>query len=56
MQISGRAHEGWMTVIPLSVFVFVVIVALGGPSAFVNVVSLWVVDVIAYAAHWMKSL
>jgi hypothetical protein len=56
MQISGRAHEGWMTVVPLSVFVFVVIVALGGPAAFVNIVSLWVVDVVTYAAHLLKDL
>jgi len=45
-----------MTVVPLSVFVFVVIVALGGPAAFVNVVSLWVTDLVTYAAHWIKNL
>ena len=56
MQISGKTHEGWMTVVPLSVFAFVVIVALGGPSAFVNVVSLWLVDVFTYVAHWLKGL
>ncbi len=56
MQISGKTHEGWMTVVPLSVFAFVVIVALGGPSAFVNVVSLWLVDVVTYVEHWLKGL
>jgi hypothetical protein len=56
MQISGKGHEGWMTFVPLSVFVLVVIVTLGGPSAFVNVVSLWVVDVVTYVAHWLKDL
>jgi hypothetical protein len=56
MQISGKAYESWMTVIPLSVFVFVVIVTLGGPEAFMNIVSLWVADAIAFVAHWLKNL
>jgi len=56
MQTSGKATEGWMTIIPLSVFVFVVIVAMGGPTAFVNVVSMWVVDIVGYLAHWLKDL
>ena len=56
MQISGKAHEGWMTVIPLSVLLFMVIVALGGPSGFMSIVSLWVVDAFAYVAQWLKNL
>jgi hypothetical protein len=32
MQTSGKPHEGWMTFIPLSVFIMFVIVALGVPS------------------------
>lgn len=56
MQTSGRAHEGWMAVIPLSVFIFVVMVMFGGPVAFMNVVSIWASDVASYIGHWMKNL
>jgi hypothetical protein len=56
MDTSGKPYEGWMTVIPLSVFVFVVVVALGGPAAFVNVVSNWAGDIASYLTHWMKHL
>ena len=56
METSGKAHEGWMTVIPVSVFIFVVVVTLGGPTAFMNVVSLWVTDFASYVAHWLKNL
>jgi hypothetical protein len=56
METSGKAHEGWMTVIPLAVFVFVMIVALGGPTSFVNIVSMWAVDLVAFVAHWIKDL
>jgi hypothetical protein len=45
-----------MTLIPLSVFIFVVIVTLGGPTAFMNVVSNWVTDAVAAVAHWLKDL
>ena len=56
MQISGKGREGWMTVIPLSVLLFTVMVALGGPSAFMSIVSLWVVDVFDYVTRWLKYL
>lgn len=56
MDTSGKAHEGWMAVIPLSVFVLVVMVMFGGPVAFMNVVSLWVADVASYVGHWIKDL
>jgi hypothetical protein len=56
MQISGRVREGWMTVIPLSVLLFIVIVAFGGPSVFMSIVRLWVVDALAYVAQWLKNL
>jgi hypothetical protein len=56
MDISGKPHEGWMTVIPVSVFLLIVIVALGGPVAFVNTLSLWVSDVLTASASWLKNL
>lgn len=45
-----------MTVIPVSVFLLIVIVALGGPVAFVNTLSLWVSDLLTGAASWLKNL
>jgi hypothetical protein len=56
MDTSGKPHEGWMTVIPVSVFLFIVVVALGGPAAFVNVVTLWVTDIASYVVGWIKHL
>ena len=56
MDTSGKAHEGWMTVIPVSVFLLIVIVVLGGPVAFVNTLSLWVRDILTAAASWLKNL
>jgi hypothetical protein len=56
MDTSGTTREGWMTVIPLSIFVLVVIAALGGPTAFVNTVSIWVTDMTTYVVALMKSL
>ena len=45
-----------MTVIPVSVFLLIVIVVLGGPVAFVNTLSLWVSDMLTAAASWLKNL
>jgi hypothetical protein len=56
MDISGKPREGWMTVIPVSVFLLIIIVALGGPEAFVNTVSLWVSDVLSAAFAWIKQM
>ena len=56
MDTSGKPHEGWMTVIPVSVFLLIVIVVLGGPVAFVNTLSLWVSDMLTAAASWLKNL
>jgi hypothetical protein len=56
MNTSGTSHEGWMTVIPVSVFLLIVIVALGGPVAFVNTLSLWIADMLTAAASWLKNL
>ena len=56
MDISGKSHEGWMTVIPVTVFLLVVVVALGGPAAFVNTVSLWVTDLLTTIVAWVKGI
>jgi hypothetical protein len=51
---SGRSHEGWMSLIPLSVLLFIVMVALGGPEAFVNMAVSFASDALAYTASWVK--
>ncbi len=45
-----------MTVIPVSVFIFVVMVMFGGPAAFMNVVSLWLGDLTRFVGNWIRHL
>ena len=54
MRTSGQSHEGWMSVIPLTVLIFIVTVALGGPEAFINTVAGFATDAIAYTASWIR--
>jgi hypothetical protein len=56
METSGKPTEGWMTLVPLTVFIFIVIFALGGPTSFMNTVSNWVFDVGSYLSRWVRSL
>ena len=56
MEISGKSNEGWMTVVPATVLILIVIVALGGPEAFVNALSDWSTDVVSHIAGWLKNL
>ena len=56
MRTSGQSHEGWMALIPLSVLLFVVMVALGGPDAFVRTITTFAADVIMYGSRWLQSL
>ena len=53
--ISGQSHEGWMAFIPLTVLLFIVVVVLGGPEAFVNTIGSFAIDAIAYGTNWLKS-
>ena len=55
MRTSGQSHEGWMALIPLSVLLFIVMVALGGPDAFVSTVTSFATDAIAYTARWIRN-
>lgn len=52
MDTSGRPHEGWMIVIPGTVFLMFVVLALGGPVGFVNTLSLWAVEM----ASWFSGV
>ena len=55
-EISGKPNEGWMTLVPVTVLVLVVVIALGGPEAFVNTLSSWATDLVGYSAGWLKHL
>jgi hypothetical protein len=44
-----------MALIPLTVLLFIVVVVLGGPEAFVDTIGSFAVDAIAYATNWLKS-
>jgi hypothetical protein len=56
MESQGRPTERWMTLVPLTVFVFIVVVALGGPADFVRTVGNWTSDFLAFVTRWLKEL
>jgi hypothetical protein len=56
MDASGSPREGWMTFIPMTVLLFIVVYVMGGPSRFVNVVAYWVIDMTTSVANWLKHL
>lgn len=56
MRTSGRSHEGWMSLIPLSVLLFIVVVAFGGPEAFMRIVASFASDAMAFTASWIRQL
>jgi hypothetical protein len=56
MNTSGKPREGWMTVVPVSVFIFVVVVALGGPNNFFRTIALWGEDVMKAVGTFFKQL
>lgn len=43
-----------MTIIPGSIFLLFVVLALGGPVAFVNTLSLWAVETATWFVNWFK--
>ena len=54
MRTSGQSHEGWMSLIPLTVLLFIVMVAFGGPEAFVNTVANYATDIVTYTVSWIR--
>lgn len=56
MDTSGKPREGWMAVIPATVFLVFVVFALGGPRNFLNTLSIWAGDLVAGIQGWLKSL
>jgi hypothetical protein len=56
MEISGAPHEGWMTFVPLTVLLLIVIYVMGGPAAFVNSLSYWAADAVGAVTGWLRYL
>lgn len=56
MDASGSTREGWMTFIPVTVLLFIVMYVMGGPANFMNVVAQWAADVITQVTNWVKHL
>jgi hypothetical protein len=56
VEISGKPNEGWMAILPLTIFTGFIVLAMGGPAAFMNTVALWASDLVSYVASWIKYL
>ena len=56
METQGRPTERWMTLIPLSVFVFIVVIVLGGPDDFVRTIGQWTGDMLSGFTRWLRQL
>lgn len=56
MDISGSTREGWMTFIPVTVLVFIVMYVTGGPAQFANTVAQWGIDLVNHVGNWIKHL
>jgi hypothetical protein len=56
MESAGRPTERWMTIIPLTVFFFIVVFALGGPEQFVRIVGNWTSDTLAFVMRWLRRV
>lgn len=56
MDASGTPREGWMTFIPLTVLLFIVVYVMGGPEHFANIVGQWSVDLVNAIGNWVKHL
>jgi hypothetical protein len=56
MDVSGRPREGWMTVVPVTVFLLFVVLALGGVDSFVNTLGLWASEVFNSMGRWFRNL
>jgi len=56
MEVSGTPHEGWMTFVPLTVLLLIVIYVMGGPVPFVNTLSYWAADAVGVVTSWLRYL
>ena len=56
VDVSGKPNEGWMAILPLTIFVGFIVLAMGGPTQFMNTLALWTSDLVTYVAEWIKYL
>lgn len=56
MDASGSTREGWMTFIPLTVLLFIVMYVVGGPTQLMNLVVQWTTDIVNATVNWVKHL
>ena len=56
MEISGTPHEGWMTFVPLTVLVLIVVYVLGGPAQFLNTLDNWAIDFLTAVGGFFRHL
>lgn len=56
MDISGRAREGWMALIPLTVLIGVIVIVLGGPTAFLRTLTEWSLDLKSFVVGVVKNM
>ena len=54
MRTSGHGNDGWMALIPLTVLLFIVMVAFGGPETFANMVANFAIDAVNSTASWIR--
>ena len=45
-----------MTLVPLTLFILFVILALGGPTEFMSILSKWAYDAASYLGRWIRSI
>jgi len=45
-----------MILVPLTVFVLIVVFALGGPTSFMMTVSQWASEIGSFLYRWLRSL
>ena len=56
MDASGTPREGWMAIVPIAVFLFMVIYILGGPEHVVNLMVQWTTELASSVANWVRHL
>jgi hypothetical protein len=56
MDAAGTPREGWMTVVPLAVLLFIATYVLGGPTHVLNLIIQWGSDVGTDVINWFKHL
>lgn len=56
MDVGGNTREGWIAVIPLTVFILIMTYVVGGPVAFANLAYEWGADIVSSVSHFVRHL